>query len=249
MKELIDAIEKIGQVVEAVQEGFSKFEASLPLLTKQQLNVIAKKKLGGSLQNFMDATKVEYRENLLIVEIDPENWLANAVEEGADPFDMRKTLLMSPKAKMSKAGYKYMSVPIAQMKGKQPTEGSDKSAMWQSKINEVLTKPKFGLSQLKAKLDGSVTNVQPVTSGSPSIPGLYRVQSFDSMDSLVGKKKPSRSQYVLFRTISNNPAKLQGWQHPGIAPSHILRELELWLGSTVESLLDRMIEEELNKVL
>lgn len=197
----------------------------------------------------MNATKIEMRENLFIVEIDPENWLANAVEEGTDPFDMRKTLLTSPKAKTSKSGYKYMSIPIAQLKGKKPTEGSDKAAQWQAKINEVLNKPKFGISKLKAKLDGSVVSTQPVVSGNPALPGLYRVQTFDSMDSVAAKKRPVKSQYILFRTISENPAKAQGWQHPGIAPGKMLTELELWLGATAESLLAKMIEEEIQKVL
>jgi hypothetical protein len=248
MKDIVDAVEKIGEVVEAVQEGVRKFEAVLPVLTKQQLDVFAKKKLHSTLPDFLDATKVEYTGDLLIVEIDKDSWLANAVEEGADPFSMKETHLNSPKAKISKKGFRYMSIPMEKFKNA-PSGGTDKSAMWQAKINEVLTKPKYGISQLKVKLDGSATMVQPVISGDPPVKGLYRMQNFDSPEAVMGKKKPRSTQFVMFRTISDNPASISEWQHPGLRPAKILDELQQWLEATVEPLLERMISDEIGKVI
>ena len=248
MKEILEAVEKVGEVVEAIQEGVRKFEAVLPVLTQQQLNVFAKKKLHGTLDAFMEGTKVEYTGDLLIVEIDKDNWMANAVEEGQDPFSMKETHLNSPKAKLSKAGFRYLSIPMEKIKNA-PPGGTDKSAMWQAKINEVLNKPKYGLSQLKVKLDGSATMVQPVVSGDPAVKGLYRMQNFESVNDVMGKKRPKSTQFIMFRTMSDNPASLSQWNHPGIKPAKILDELQQWLEETVEPMLERMISDEMGKVV
>lgn len=248
MNDLVKVVESIGEIVMAINEGFRKFEAVLPILTQQQLQVFAKKKLKSTLQPFMDATKVEYTGELLIVEIDKDSWLANAVEEGADPFSMKETMLNSSKAKTSKMGFKYMSIPMEKVKNA-PPGGTDKSAEWQAKINEVLTKPKFGLSQLKLKLDGSATMMQQVVSGSPPVKGLYRMQNFESASDVMGGKRPKNTQFIMFRTISNNPLSRSEWQHPGIKPARILNDLEMWLMETVEPLLERMISDEIDKVI
>ncbi len=47
-------------------------------------------------------------------------WLPVALEDGVDTFDMKPGLLGSPKAKISKAGDRYMNIPVFKAAFKNP---------------------------------------------------------------------------------------------------------------------------------
>ena len=73
------------------------------------------------------------------------------------------------------------------------------------------------------------------------------MQFYKDAQSLHGNKRPFKTEYILFRTMSEKPGAIGKWQHPGIKPAHIFRETEKWLENNIDNLLDSMIEMELEK--
>ena len=62
---------------------------------------------------YIDALHVEG--NTLF--LDTSDFVVHMVEEGNRPFDMKESLLRSPKSKIGKNGQKYIVVPISKYKG------------------------------------------------------------------------------------------------------------------------------------
>lgn len=243
-QQIVEILEEAQNYVGAIQRGFDTFKKVLPVTVRQQMEVFSKQKLNSTQQTFMDAVKVTMADEVLVVELDPDNWLANAVETGADPFSLKEGHLRSPKAKTSKEGFKYIRIPIGKNKHDKP--GTDKGKMFQQKILDVLNKPKFGIQKLKMKLDGSVSVSQKILTDDTDLKGFYRVQTFIDAQAYHGRKRPFRTDYILFRTMSEKPGT-SAWEHPGIRPAHIFRETEKWLERVMDHLLDQMIEQELEK--
>jgi hypothetical protein len=70
-------------------------------------------------QNRLRTSADAYANSLELVNVGPGHWsvvlqgkLANLQERGAPAWDLRTTVLTSPKAKTSKAGHKYLSIPF-----------------------------------------------------------------------------------------------------------------------------------------
>jgi hypothetical protein len=239
-----EMVKMLENYTEGVREGFNTFVQMAPILIKQDISNRAKKKLDTSKDDYMSAVSVKSKDYLIVVELDRESWLANAVESGVGQFDMRSGLLSSPKAKRSAKGYRYMSIPIGKKKDGKPAD-NDKSRAFQDKINQVLEKPIFGQIKNAFGRDGrTIYQKQAVVSGDPALSGLYRTRTFESAAEMHSGKKP-KWQFVLFRTVSDNPLSKASWQHPGIKPAHIFRDTEQWIDSTLIPMANDFIKDEL----
>lgn len=244
MKELVRIVQVLTAYVDAIDAGINKFAEALPIYTKQHIDKQAKKKLNSTYEHYMENVDVKMKNFVLLVELDRDDWLSNAVETGVGQFNMKETMLKSPKAKVGKSGYKYMRIPIGHKKGS-PGGSTDKSKEYSQRINAVLNKTKVGISKMQTLVGGKVAETQQIIHNDPMIQGLYRTRMYDSpQEYYSGKKKPTW-QYVLFRTISENPTAKSKWQHPGIQPVHIFRETERWLEQAVEPMVEHFIEVEI----
>jgi len=252
MDELVKIAEFSLNYVEALRRGVDKFTGMLPILTEQKIRALASEKLNTTLEDYLSAVSVTMNNYVMVVELDEDDWLANAIETGADPFSMKQTHLNSPKAKFGrpdpKTGvrYKYMRIPIGKEAGQKPGS-TEKSKKIQEKINQVMMKPQFGLSRLKTMIDGTVTQSQQVLTSDPDLGGLYRVRQFESAtDFHAGNKKPKWS-LIMFRTISEKPFTSK-WEHPGIKPANIFRDTETWLKTNADAMLDAFLQTEVDKL-
>lgn len=245
MKELLAQIEYMRNIANAISTGVEKFVRSVPLYTKQQLKAETRKRLNTTADHFTAHTKVKLTDYVLIVQLDRDDWLTNALESGVGAFDMKK-MLKSNRAKTSKAGFRYMSIPIG--KSKDATPGTEKGREFQKKINEVLAAPKFGMRKLSTLMNGTVVESQQILTSDPMIKGLYRTRQFESAEAYhSGRKKPAW-QHVMFRTMSENPMSLSKWEHPGIKPANILRAVNTWLDLNLEPLLESFVAAEVKAV-
>lgn len=245
MQDLLQLAEYIKNYSDALKRGVEKFSKSLPILTQQHISQEARQKLNDTREEYLAAVKSKFVGTVLLVELDRDSWIANAVETGIDGFDMKANHLRSPKARTGKNGYRYIRIPIGKKKGS-PGGSTPKSQEFQQKINEVLDRPKFGMKRLKGLMDGSVVESQAVMTDEPMLKGFYRVRQFETAQAYhSGRAKPAW-QFVLFRTMTNNPAARSKWQHPGIKPVHIFRSTERWLESTVEGLAASFIQAEVD---
>ena len=246
MRDLLAKLEYIKNVADAMTNGIDKFIQSVPIYTKQQLKAETRKRLNTTADHYLGHVKVKLTDYILIVELDRDDWLVNALESGVGAFDMKKMLSTSRSANMSKAGYRYMSIPMGKKKG--GTSGTEKGQEFQKKINDVLEAPKYGMRKLKTLMNGSVVESQQVLTSDPMMKGLYRTRQFDSPEAYhSGKKKPDW-QHVMFRTMSENPLSRSKFEHPGIKPANIMRAVNNWLAQNLGPLLESFVEAEVNSV-
>lgn len=251
MDELVKMAQYVEDYVDGIQRGFDKFVNMLPIMTQQHMRGLADERLHTTKSTFMGALDINVKDYLLVVELDEDDWLANAVETGADAFNMKETHLKSDKAKLSKPdkngiSYRYMRIPIGKQKNGHPG-GTEKSQALQAKINQVMQKPNLGAKRLKSMPDGSLVVSQPVMSSDPDLSGLYQVKKYTNAFDY-NAKKPVKGNLVMFRTISNNPLSKSDWEHPGIKPANIFRDTEAWLKNNIDGMLDMFIANELDKL-
>lgn len=245
MSDLFSEIDKARKFADALEQGLHKFIGAVPALINQQIRALAQKNLNTTFDAYMDAISVRMEQYVLVVSLDPDNWLANAVESGVGEFDMKEGLLKSPKAKMSAKGHRYMHVPMSKSKNASP--GTEKGQQMQQKILDALNTKRFGASKIRPVGAGrpEVTEIQEVNPGG-DLGGLYRIRQFESAQSYIEKKQKPTWQYVLFRTVSENPESKTGatWQHPGIKAQKLFPEAEKWAVQTLPAILETFIEQE-----
>ena len=79
----------------------------------QQLEITVQNNLHSTRQIFTNAIKVVDTGRLMgRVLVDYSNKLVQKLEEGSPPWDMKESLLASPKAKTAKDGSKYITIPF-----------------------------------------------------------------------------------------------------------------------------------------
>ena len=252
MEDLVKIAQYVSSYVEGVRRGIDKCASMLPIMTQQHIEKLASERLNSSKDAFLGAIKSSMEDYVLVIELDEDDWLANAVESGADPFNMKKGLLNSPKAKLGKKdkygmSYKYIRIPIGKKKDG-PGGGTEKSQNLQKKINDVMMKPQLGMSKLKRQVDGSVIESQKVMTSDPDLGGLYKVRKFGSAEDYHQKKSKPKWNLVMFRTVTENPSAKAKWDHPGIKPANIFKDTQSWLNTNIDGMLDTFIETELDKL-
>lgn len=261
MKEIIEILNYAAEVVQSVERSVEQFQAALPGLAKQQMRAIIDrapedKKLKTTKLAYLDALDAHFSEDgILVVELDSNNWLVNALEQGVDGWDMKKTHLQSPKAKISKEGFRYLRIPLGKSKNAEPN--TDKAKRIQEKIRQILVKPRYEPLKMRdyhLRPDGSVhvlsrvTSKNPVLANDPDLSGFYRVQKFASVQEKCGGKPPKKTSYLMFRTISEKPGLEDKWQHPGLEKREFLRELQKVMDNVAETFFEEILDRELEKV-
>ena len=246
MKELIEMADKVQAYVNAVDTGFNKFLQVLPDMVKQHLKLLAQRNLNTTREAYVDAIRSEMSQYLLVVNLDQDSWLANAVEQGVGAFSLKDGHLKSPKARISKAGFRYMYIPLGITKSQTTTPDNQLALNFQQRIRDVLQRPKFGMKRLKQTIDGKVSTMEEVQVQDPDLSGIYRVTTFASAQAYATGKKGT-TQFLMFRTMSDKPGT-SVWEHPGIAPKNLFRELNMFVGATAGKLLESMINDEIAKI-
>lgn len=271
MQELLNIAIFIQQYVDAIQTGVNNTAAMLPTLVEQHIETQAKNKLHSTRDNYMSALNVKMDNLVLIVELDKDNWLACAVEEGVKGWDMNnppngKGHLSGPNAKISKKGYRYVHIGMGKEAGKKPGPmASERGQRIQQKINEAMKRPqivpgRFGnLSQLHTKMGskfmpgvlpgGKIVESQKIATADSEISGLYRTRIFSNSEEFYQKQASKRGMpkwtLTMFRTMSDNPAA-KHWIHPGIQGVKIFQDTEQWVNQLVGPLLESNITKALS---
>jgi hypothetical protein len=245
---LSDIIKQLNKLIQGFETGITNVANALPLLVRQEFAAQANKKLDSTRDAYMNALTIGYSSTVLVVELDRESWIANSVETGCSAFDMKQSHLQSQKAKMSQRGYKYMSIPLEQTKtGKR--SGTEAGQALQDKIREALKRPNFTLSSVDSRKDGTVAVTEAIQTADPAVRGLYRVRQYGSMDSYKMGGRPKSSQFVLFRTMSENPDSKSKWEHPGIQPANIFADVQGWVDAVLPDVINKIMDESISRAL
>jgi hypothetical protein len=245
----------------SIARGFENALALLPGAVEQHIQTQAKQKLHSSLQAYLDALTVRMQDYLLIMEIDDENWLAEAVETGVDSWSMKQSHLKSPKTKISKEGYRYLRIPIGKEKSGQGGH-TEKSRALQKKINEVMKRPTVGARKLYTVMggrfqpgvianSGPIVETQRIVTADPALKGLYRTRAFSDASTFHTKQTTKTGmptwKLVMFRTMSEKPGT-SPWVHPGIEGKRLLRSAKYFWAGILDEFIMGHVKTELDKL-
>jgi hypothetical protein len=184
----------------------------------QTLEVTVQNSLHSTRQIFCNSIKVIDTGRLMgQVMIDYSNKLVEKLEEGSAPFDMKSSLLSSPKAKVSKNGTRYITVPFRQgvpgtigdstaFSGTMPEDVYAVAKKMQSKQSLSFNDLPKDYQQLKSreKIESGDTLFEKYVHKSPIYQGLTK-----TTDTVT-----NQNSYHTFRRISekSNP---NAFIHPG----------------------------------
>ncbi|CAB5220665.1 hypothetical protein UFOVP244_19 [uncultured Caudovirales phage] len=285
-KEFNEILDFCREVLSSIEKSASRAEQQIPLFVTSQIKAINRKNassgLGmseGSFAEYLDALDVTVTGGgMVVIEIDPEPWLPNALEGGIKPFDLKETHLRK-NFKTSKNGYRYKVIPMKAGKnsgtffnpqtkkresnrpGGTTADGahvagySNRSKAIRKQVDAALKSPKWTSPRTAPlKNNGQIARVSKLDTGNSKFPGLkkfgalglYKVETFrDSEHEQSGTSPSKKPSYIMFRTITDNPAKSAGkWQHPGILPRDILGKLSISLDKELDKYIDDIIDEE-----
>lgn len=212
----------------------------------------------------LNTTAEQYINALEFTQIGPGIWVVGLLEEaehlekGYPGFDMRPGLLKNAK-KTSKLGYKYRSIPMAQKstgKGKAGTtsgdmrndlkklrsifgdKGTTKGPDGKALLGKVLSFKRDSVGRWnmvghQPGMENKDTGQIAMSEGSEYGKNLSGVTKYQYK----GKGGRVSSQFIVWRTVSENPKYKDSWQHPGFNGIHAFEELNDFAYSTLEKKL------------
>lgn len=216
----------------------------LLVATQDQFKVIVRDTglSAASQERFLSGTEIRISsKNTIVIEIDPEDKLLEAQEEGASPYSIKdKVLSSSSKVKISKDGHRYMVVPLDKkfIAAKNlPSQTSGEQDM-QTKIRSTLAKIK---PTLKFMSTNKKTNEYATVESFPGA-GMLRTKVYKNKQSFTTKRPAIKTGYVLFRTMTDKPGTSE-WIHPGFKGENLVGKLEKWIESNGTEIYEQTIYE------
>ena len=180
---------------------------------------LAEQELRSTRQAYKEGMRIDISENSISLRL--EGQLANMIEDGASPWDLRTTLLKqagSPWPKRSKAGNLYR--PIFFKISTKQIAGWGGSSVYRKQAVRLSPSIRTGASRRWGqKLPaGLAPNLRP-----KDISPERRAHATDPLHGLYRMKQKigSVSHYGTFRTISWG---VKPWTHPGFPGKHLMRK-------------------------
>lgn len=174
--------------------------------------------------------------------------MPNAIESGMPSFDMKASRpgwLGGSKAKVGKDGKKYVTVPFRHSTGSTARlDYSGKAAAMDLKKELKKTVRAYGLDRMKrastgAVIPGAVKRVPKDPDVHRYLHGLTKIQKPMAGFTKSGMQRGS-SQLMTWRRISENSPS-DAWIHPGFQARNLLREVQLWVESESEVIIERIL--------
>jgi hypothetical protein len=226
--------------------------ADVAMASYEQAKVFAKSRLNTTADQYINALEfVQLEPGVYCVGLNSE---AGHLEDGYEKFDMKPGLLKNAK-KISKLGYKYRAIPMEQKGGGKAgtTRGDmlkDLKTLRKAFGDKGITKDPSGKPVL-----GKVMSFKKSSLGRWSVSGagagylpnqnLPQMPIHENLSGVVKyqfKHKSGKvsSQFIVYRTVSENPKQKDKWIHPGFAGVKIFRDLEDWAIRQLESRLKEL---------
>lgn len=192
----------------------------------------------------------------------PSTSVIGYLESGVRPFSMKEKMLATGSVKISKKGFPYKTVPVRHdMSGPDSkmdtlqrlakrtvsvsstrTVLTSKEMEIQAQINSVLQKTKFSFLENAKDAEGRTVK-RSIATNPLDIGGLIKEETFESTAKV---NKPTKTKYVIFRTISAKPGSAD-WYNPGFSGKELYAKVLNWQSENEEAMftetLDKLIEQ------
>lgn len=173
--------------------------------------------------------------------------MPNNIEHGMSSFDMkaaRPGWLGSPKAKVSKEGYRYIRIPFRHSTSSTSNmayTGQAKAANMKQELKKAVKD--YGLDRMLRTATGSVKTgpVAKIPNNAADVHkflrGLTKIQEAFNSTTASGQQRGA-SSLMTWRILSEKSAE-DAWVHPGLPGVKLLDEVSRW----TDRELDRIIEQ------
>jgi hypothetical protein len=147
------------------------------------------------------------------------------IEEGINPFDMKPGLLNSPKAKLTKDGGRYITVPFRHgTPGTVALPAMPESIYGRAKALSYSRRKNFLMALFTGRKYSWGGRLEKTSEGqrshTGSHPGAGYTWKSGQFSGMVKMGKPNHTQYMTFRRVSSK-SDPSSWQHPGVKPRPI----------------------------
>jgi hypothetical protein len=230
-----------GQLPNVKQQMGSILEAVASEARREWVK-LARERLHSTSSTYIEAIGAPKRKGTTI-EIKLGGAMPNMIENGCPPFDMKKGLLRSPKAKRDKKGNKYITVPL-RMKSAGAYGGSPPvlpSPIYRQALNlkfgQSLTLPKkYEGWGLKTRLSADLKKWGHYTWKTSPFQGVTRVQRFPGLTPL-GLPREKLGKMMTFRRVSTK-SDPNSWIHPGFTALNLIEKTAEKVNSIFPKILD-----------
>ena len=173
--------------------------------------------------NSLKQTKIDNKDTFLYTIYLSEGSFANKVEEGMPAFDQKPFMLNSPKAKLSKDGNKYITIPFKHQPYSKMTL-SPKATDIRKDLRKVLKDN--SIEKHVKDFGGGKKMIHYKGIENPYLKNLVKVVD----------KKTNSSQYFTFRRVSTKTPSWK-WIHPGLPGIRIFSDLEKYTQENINLIL------------
>ena len=171
----------------------------------------------------------------LTSEITLSGWLPNALEEGANEFDMKEGFSKSDKIKISSTGGWYLTIPF---KYSSPNSSSEIKKPLPKEIYDIVKKQKTPLKESQIPESYRLKEIKELANG----------KTYQHKSSIYQgvKKSEEGGGYISFRRASNNSDE-NSWIHPGFEARNFfnkaLDEIDSEIPVLADSIINKFIED------
>lgn len=242
-----------------LEQAIKNASQSLALQTHSHILEEVQTKLHSTREKYSDALSFHaVNDNTFIINLDKSmSWL----EDGMPEHQMLDSLLKSPKAKVSKDGHKYITIPFRHNKG--PTQQTQAARDLTSTIKQELQNRKIPYGKIERDEHGvaktgllhsfDIKNRPVRTSegpgqghgpmgaprqGSTGIPFLQGVRIYQKQTN-TGIKRG----IMTFRVASSKQRGGNAWKHPGIEARDFFSEAETWALAQWDKIAEDILNE------
>ena len=173
--------------------------------------------------------------------------IAEQLETGTGPWDMKPMLLNGPKARFGKNG-KYNIIPFRHGTGDKHAPDNNFKTM-PKKVYEQARQLKASVKQGNAMKWGGKLPAQGAPGSNPTSGYRHKNQKHEGMVRIEKQyKAATQSQYMTFRVVSEKSAP-GSWIHPGYEAHYIARGVSDFCRPAVEALIGAAAEADLQRAI
>lgn len=162
--------------------------------------------------------------------------IAKDLEDGRGPWDMKPMLLNGPKARVSKNGIRYNTIPFRH--GASSNYSTNSNAMSMPKrIYQQARELKASVRQGNAMKWGGRLPATGTPGQNPTTGNQHKHDLYEGMVRIEKTyEKATQSKYLTFRTVTSNSDPLSWW-HPGYQAHHIAEGVTNFCRPVVEGMV------------
>jgi len=210
---------------------------------------LARNKLHGTAHAYISSiSSPVYSRNKVTITLrsdTPEGMLANKLEQGCGPFDMKPGFLRSPKAK-GKGADKYLTIPLrlksygsrGDSPPVMPSTIYKKAAALE--VGQSMTLPKkYEGYGLRTRLSADLKRWDSYTWKTSPFQGITKVARWPNLIPL-GTPRESAGMYMIFRRVSKKSSP-DSWIHPGFKAINLIEQVESKLDNIFAKIVDNVL--------